>query len=322
MKSTLVIYYLLKLKKNIFLNSLKKYDTWMKIISGTLLFIIFFYSLQLLNNIVIIFKGQFSLTNEYRNAIFDMAMFSFFILNVFAVFFMSNLTTKTTISVLSRFPISLNEIIIYCLVESYMEYFNIFFILLYFSIYFLIGGVILSLNFMLFCMIFILFSFLVNNTIFLIRNVANLILYFHRPPKIAMFIIIAMILLAVVIIPIFSSIFSFAYNVIKLSTLLSFSPSSIFSFFIKNIGLPNLFTRFMLTASYFVIFNYVIYIINLNSLKKLFSVKFAVSPMKVLSKKSFFSFTIANISINPIFRKNIIYFFRSPNTKVESNIKI
>lgn len=317
MKSIKVIYYLLKLKWNLFWNSVKRIKTWINVISLIFVLILLFNSIQSSSFIVETFRTQFPTDNKYFNSLFNVILFFVFISNIFAAFFFGNLSNSlTSISTLARYPISLNKIVFYHIITGFGEIFNILFIPIYIAAYFVAGNKFFSTNFLFFIILLLFLIFFINNVFQILRNIASFLVSFNKfqwiiPPFIVIFIIIT-----VELFPRLPSFLLTKDNIIRFSDFLTIFPSSVFFDFIKNTAIRFSLSNFVLNLAYFVIINYLILIINIYFTKKLYSINYGKISSQMWRNKRFLFNFISIININPIIKKNIIYFLRSPKMLV------
>lgn len=305
------LYYLLILRKNRFMNSLTKVDTWIKIVSLLFVLYIFINSVQSSVFLVDVIETKFSRHTEYQAALFNIIFFMIFALNVFTIFFMGNSDNYLSKSTaLRRMPISIKVSVLCDIIAGVGEVFNVVFIPLYFSVYFLVGNVFTIGNIFLFSAIFILFIIFISNTIYLLVGLSTLFVPYKHKALIALLGGVLIFVLLTVFIN--QSSLLTKGSIIGIGSFLTIFPTGVFIYVSQSLAENNFFLTFVIIFFYFTLINILFFVLNVILIKK--NVKAPILPFINRRKKSFWS----KISINPLLRKNVLYFLRSPKMIVNS----
>lgn len=306
MKALLIIYYLIKLKVNHFGYSLKKLDTWIKIVSLLFVFYIFINSVQSSVFMVDLLKTKLAYCGEYQNALFNINLFIIFVLNVFSIFFMgSSNNYLSNHSALLRMPISIKKIVLSDIIAGVSDIFNVVFFPFYFSVYFLIGNIFILSNILLFSIVLVLFIIFTSNTIYLIAGIFKLLVIPSKHKSIIALFSVILVLAVLKFIINQSSLLTKEY-IINIGSFLSVFPTGAIIHFAQGLATNNSFFTFLAVLSYFVLINIILFALNIIVIKKVTymnKVYFDSRREKPL---------LSIVRINPFLRKNVLYFLRSP----------
>lgn len=305
MNLVVTLYYLLILRKNRFMYSLTKVDTWIKIVSLLIVVYIFVNSVQSSAFIVNLVKTKLSYGSEHQTALFNIILFLVLVLNVFTIFFISNSDKYlSNSSALRRMPVSVKASVLCDITAGVGEVLNVVFIPFYFSVYFLAGNTFSLSNILLFSVVYVLFIVFISNTIYIIVNISKLFITSKYKSIVTIFLMI--LIFAVVEFFINRSSLLTNESIISIGSLLKFSPTGAIIHFAQSLAANNFFLTFLTIFFYFILINIIFFALNVILMKK--NVKAAILPFTNRYKKSFWS----KISINPLLRKNVLYFLRSP----------
>jgi len=309
----LFIYYLIKLRINFFVNSLKKFDTWLKIVSLFFFCYVFINSLQSSVFMSDLLKAKHIQFGEYQNALLNIILFIVFVLNVFLTLFMgSSYNSLSNNSTLQRLPIAKNNIIISDIIAGVFDIFNVLFIPLYFLVYFFIIDTFNIGNFILFSAVLILFLILVSNIIYLLTSVLKYLVVQSKNKAISALLTITLILALPGIIT-KNSVLITKESIIYLGSFLTISPTGAIIHLIYSMrGNIHVFTFFSI-LSYFVLLNIILFYLNKSLIQKnqnLNKVFFGGRRKRTL-------LNLLRIN-NPFIRKNVFYFLRSPKMTVNA----
>ncbi len=298
---------LLRIKVNLFLNSIKEINTWIKYFSYLGILLVFKELISSNNFINDLFEQKIHPDNTFYMDVFIIVFFSISIINIFTLFFFnSDLQEKFA---LMRFPLSLKKIIFLELFSINISFISFIFFIIYLSIFFFFKSFNLN-DFLLFFLNVTLLNFLIINLYYLLKNSLNIFFISLKKRVIFTLFLLSFIYVAIrlsYLIPLSPDVFS------HISSCLNYYPTSVLHNFLIN-DFPN---NFAFTFFYFISLNFLIFLINFILIKKN-KKQVKVSLNNVKKNKS----SVFNFISNPLLKKNLLYFVRSPKMTINFILSI
>lgn len=308
-----ILLQLSSLKKKEFIHSFKKSDFWVKAV--TVVFIVYFAvnSITASSFIAQFVKNNFKLTSQNFTPVFNVVLFVIFLFNIIAIIFLGTAKyDQSNIKTLLRYPIALKQIIFFRTLSVSAEIINILFVPFYIAAYFIAGNAFDYSSVILFLFILLLFLFCVNSIIEFLRNLAAAII---SPKRFKFLFWSFSFVLTLVIVLIISKIpyfFSNEQSIKKLSDILFYFPTGIFTKSIFALGGQSNISQILVYALYLILFSVILFVINLALVKFYKNRDFGKAKKEKKLKEPVIPKLLNKTSLDPFAKKNVFYFYRSP----------
>ncbi|GBD91839.1 hypothetical protein BMS3Abin04_02571 [bacterium BMS3Abin04] len=301
------------LKKKEFIHSFKKSDFWVRAVTVVFIIYLIVNSITTSGFVVQFVKSNFDPGSQNFIPVFNIIVFLLFVSNLIAIIFLGTAKyDQSSIKTLLRYPITLKQIIFFRTLSVSAELLNIMFIPFYIAAYFIVGNTFDFTSIILFLFILLLFLFCFNSIIEFLRNFTAAIISLKKYKFLFWFFSFALTLVIVLIIPKISFYFSNEQSIKKLSDILFYFPTGIFTKSIFALsGQSDVFQIFRY-ALYLFLFGFSLSGINLYLVKFYKTRDFGKTWKKKKLKEPVIPKLLNKTSLGPFEKKNIFYLYRSP----------